>query len=73
MIDLTITQALEKLKAREISATELTRAYLDRIEKYGAELNCYITVTGERALADAAAADARIAAGDALALSLIHI
>lgn len=73
MIDLTITQALEKLKAREISATELTRAYLDRIEKYGAELNCYITVTGERALADAAAADARIAAGDALALDGIPI
>ena len=33
MIDLTITDALEKLNSREISATELTRAHLERIEK----------------------------------------
>ena len=64
MIDLTITEALKKLNSREISATELTRAHLDRIEKYGAELNCYITTTPERALSDAAAADARYAAGN---------
>ena len=73
MIDLTITEALEKLKSREISATELTHAYLDRIEKYGADLNCYITVTPERALSDAAAADARYANGDALPLDGIPI
>jgi aspartyl-tRNA(Asn)/glutamyl-tRNA(Gln) amidotransferase subunit A len=63
MIDLTIVEALKKLKSREISATELTRAHLNRIEKYGAELNCYITTTPERALADAAAADERYANG----------
>lgn len=68
MIDLTITQALEKLNKREISATELTRAYLNRIEKYGADLNCYITTTPERAIADAAAADARYASGTQLPL-----
>ncbi|MDW3024828.1 MAG: Asp-tRNA(Asn)/Glu-tRNA(Gln) amidotransferase subunit GatA [Alphaproteobacteria bacterium] len=68
MINLTLTQALEKLNNREISAVELTRAYLDRIEKYGADLNCYITTTPERALADAAASDARRAAGNALPL-----
>lgn len=73
MIDLTITQALEKLKSREISATELTRAYLDRIEKYGADLNCYITVTPERAIADATASDARYAANGALPLDGIPI
>lgn len=73
MIDLTITQALEKLKSREISATELTRAHLDRIAQYGADLNCYITTTPERALADAAAADARYAAGTALPLDGIPI
>ncbi|MDW2958746.1 MAG: Asp-tRNA(Asn)/Glu-tRNA(Gln) amidotransferase subunit GatA [Alphaproteobacteria bacterium] len=65
MINLTLTEALEKLNNREISAVELTRAYLDRIEKYGTDLNCYITTTPERALADAAASDARRAAGDA--------
>ena len=73
MIDLTLTQALEKLNKREISAVELTRAYLDRIEKYGTELNCYITITPERALSDAAASDARRAAGNALPLDGIPI
>ena len=73
MIDLTITEALEKLKSREISATELTHAYLERIEKYGADLNCYITTTPERALADASASDARYAAGNPLPLDGIPI
>ena len=63
MINLTIVEALKKLKAREISATELTRAHLNRIDKYGAELNCYITLTPERALSDAAAADERYTNG----------
>ena len=73
MIDLTITEALEKLKAGDISAIELTRAHLERIEKYGSELNCYITLTPERALSDAAAADARYAAGNPLPLDGIPI
>ncbi len=73
MIDLTITEALEKLKSGEISSTELTKAYLERIEKYGSELNCYITITPERALSDAAASDARYAAGNPLPLDGIPI
>lgn len=68
MINLTLTEVLQKLNAGEISAVELTRCYLDRIEKYGADLNCYITTTPERAMADAAASDARRAAGEALPL-----
>ena len=68
MINLTLTEALEKLNNREISAVELTRAYLERIEKYGADLNCYITTTPERAMADAAASDARRASGNVLPL-----
>ncbi|MBQ2005561.1 MAG: Asp-tRNA(Asn)/Glu-tRNA(Gln) amidotransferase GatCAB subunit A, partial [Alphaproteobacteria bacterium] len=73
MINLTLTEVLEKLNNREISSVELTRAYLDRIEKYGTDLNCYITTTPERALADAAASDARRAAGTALPLDGIPI
>lgn len=68
MINLTIKEALQKLKAREISATELTRAYLNRIEKYGKKLNCYITQTPERALMDAAKSDERYANGNPLPL-----
>ncbi len=73
MINLTLTEALKKLNNGEISAVELTRDYLDRIEKYGADLNCYITVTPERAMADAAASDARRAAGAALPLDGLPI
>jgi len=73
MIDLTMTEALEKLRSREISATELTRAYLDRIEKHGKNLNCYITTTPERALADAAESDRRYADGTARPLEGIPI
>ena len=68
MIDLTIKQALQKLKNREISATELTKAYLERIEKFGKDLNCYITITPERAMDDAAKSDERYGNGSALAL-----
>ena len=73
LIDLTITEALAKLKNREISATELTKAHLDRIEKFGNDLNCYITLTPERAMTDAAAADKRIAAGEMRTLDGIPI
>lgn len=73
MINLTIKQAIEKLKSRAISATELTRAFLDRIEKLNPELNAYITVTPERALSDAAASDARYADGTARPLDGIPI
>lgn len=73
MIDLTIHEALEKLKNGELSATELTRAYLNRIEKYGDELNCYITRTPERALADAETADKHYADGTARAMEGIPI
>jgi len=73
MINLTIKQALQKLKSGEISATELTNAHLDRIEKYNPELNAYITVTRERAVADAKAADERIANGSTHTLDGIPI
>jgi aspartyl-tRNA(Asn)/glutamyl-tRNA(Gln) amidotransferase subunit A len=73
MINLTITEALKKLSNREISATELARAHIERIEKYNPELNAYITTTPERALADALAADERIKNGTAHTLDGIPI
>ncbi len=65
LIDLTLTTALSKLKSGEITCTSLTVAYMDRIEKLNPELNAYITVTRERALADAAESDKRYANGTA--------
>lgn len=64
LTQLTISAALAKLRSREISAVELAQAYLARIEKLEPTLHAYITVTPERALSDAQAADAARAAGD---------
>ncbi|MBI1259205.1 MAG: Asp-tRNA(Asn)/Glu-tRNA(Gln) amidotransferase subunit GatA, partial [Chloroflexi bacterium] len=61
---LTITEALAKLRAREISSVELTQAYLKQIEALEPTIHAFITVTKERALKDAEAADTARKAGD---------
>ena len=53
------------LRAGEFSSEELTRSYLDRIAQFDTQLNSFVTVTGERALEQARAADARLRAGNA--------
>jgi aspartyl-tRNA(Asn)/glutamyl-tRNA(Gln) amidotransferase subunit A len=63
--DLTIDEARRRLRARELTSTELTRAALARIERLEPALHAFVTPTPELALAQAAAADARLAAGDA--------
>jgi aspartyl-tRNA(Asn)/glutamyl-tRNA(Gln) amidotransferase subunit A len=65
----TLAQLAGDLKARRVSATELTRHYLDRIERFDGQLNAFITVTAEQALAQAAVADQRLAKGDATPLT----
>ena len=64
IFDLTIHELHDKLKAKEVSSVEATRAMLDRIEAVDGQVNAYITVTPEQALVEAEAADRRIAAGD---------
>ena len=54
-----------KLARREVSSEEVTRHLLDRIAQLNQELNAYITVTEEEALAQAKEADQRLANGDA--------
>jgi aspartyl-tRNA(Asn)/glutamyl-tRNA(Gln) amidotransferase subunit A len=61
---LTLTQALEKLRAREISSVELTRAYLDRIEQVDPKVKSYLTIAETYALSAADAADHQRARGD---------
>ena len=61
--ELTITDAARRLRARELSATELTRALLARVAARDPELNAFITVAEEAALRDATAADARLGSG----------
>ena len=54
----------ELIRAREVSARELVQLYLDRIERLDPQLNAYRAVFAERALAEAAQADARAEAGE---------
>jgi aspartyl-tRNA(Asn)/glutamyl-tRNA(Gln) amidotransferase subunit A len=51
------------LRAKEISSVELTKLYLARLAKFGDVLGAVVTITHDRALREAAAADADIAAG----------
>src|SRR5713101_2716848 len=53
----------EKIRSRRLSPTEVTEAYLNRIEETDTQLRAYITVTGERARAAAKAAENEITAG----------
>jgi aspartyl-tRNA(Asn)/glutamyl-tRNA(Gln) amidotransferase subunit A len=69
----TIAQLAQGLQKGEFSSEELTRSYLDRIEKFDGQVNAYVTVTAELALATAKAADARIKAGNAGPLTGIPI
>ncbi len=64
LTELTITEALAKLDAKEISSVELTRAYLDQIARLDDQIKAYITVTPDLALAAAEAADQARAAGE---------
>lgn len=61
---LTLLQARDALRRGEITAVQLTRALLDRMAALEPRLHAYLTITEERALADAAAADRRRAQGD---------
>lgn len=65
MLDKTLTQLASGLAQGEFSSVELTQAYLERIRSHNADLNAYITVTDEIALAQAAMADEHRAAGNA--------
>lgn len=62
--ELTIHQALDALRRGEITSVALTQALLDRIAAVEGRVRAYLTVTGERALAQAAAADRRRAQGE---------
>ena len=56
----TIAELAAGLRRRDFSSQELTRHYLDRIERLDPRLNAFITVTADSALAAAAAADAAL-------------
>ena len=52
-----------KIRTRQLSSTELTEAYLTRLETIGPKLGAVVTVTRKLAMQQAAAADKEIKAG----------
>jgi aspartyl-tRNA(Asn)/glutamyl-tRNA(Gln) amidotransferase subunit A len=67
MTEITTATAAElagRIAAREVSSEEVTRAHLDRIAEVDGEINAFLHVGAEEALASARAVDARIAAGE---------
>jgi aspartyl-tRNA(Asn)/glutamyl-tRNA(Gln) amidotransferase subunit A len=53
LYDLTIKQVQEKLSAKEISAEDLTRAFIGRIKKNDSNINAFLTRTFDNALEQA--------------------
>ena len=58
-----VRQLSELLRTRKVSSVELTKLYLARLKRYDPTLHFVITLTEDRALKQAAAADAEISAG----------
>ena len=73
MTPYTLKQASELLQSKQISAVELATEYLKAIAARNAAINGYITLDEEKTLAEARAADARIAAGEATALTGVPV
>ncbi len=73
MHTLTVAELLHGLEAGQFSSEELTRHFLERIAARDSRYNSYITVTEEQALAQARAADAARARGDAGLLTGVPI
>lgn len=64
----TIAELSAGLQNKTFSSEELTQHFINRIKRHDASLNSFITVTEERALQQARAADQRIAKGEKLPL-----
>jgi aspartyl-tRNA(Asn)/glutamyl-tRNA(Gln) amidotransferase subunit A len=73
VLDSSLSELSGALKQKKISPTELTRLHLERIGRLNPDLNAFITVDEERALADAKRAEAMLARGGAGPLAGIPI
>ncbi len=60
---LSATELASLIKSKQVSPVEATEAYLERIPQVDSHLNSYITVTQERAMADAHLAEQEISSG----------
>ena len=60
----TVEGLAQQVRDRQVSARELTQGALDRIGALDGDLHAFLSVDGERALADAALLDERLASGE---------
>lgn len=63
LVWLSVIDLGRRIRTREITATRVAQAFLDRIAALNPRLEAFVTVPAERALAEAAAADAEIEKG----------
>ena len=61
---LSASELSKKIKSKEITSTELTKLYIDRIEKYDDAINSVVVKIFDKALEDAEKADKALAKGD---------
>ncbi|TMB99627.1 MAG: Asp-tRNA(Asn)/Glu-tRNA(Gln) amidotransferase subunit GatA [Chloroflexi bacterium] len=61
---LTLSEAAELLRRREASSVELTQAAFERVARLDREIHAFLTLTQERALAQARRADEMLAGGE---------
>ena len=73
MIERSLSELAAALAAKEISSVELTQLYLDRIARLNPALNAFIGIDAQKSLAQARAADERLARGEAGPLSGIPL
>jgi len=73
MHNLSLKALADGLRSKQFSSRELTAHFLGRIERLEPQLNSFITVTAEQALAQADAADQRLARGEAAPLTGIPL
>jgi aspartyl-tRNA(Asn)/glutamyl-tRNA(Gln) amidotransferase subunit A len=73
MSETSLASLAAQLSSKQISSRELARAYLDRINALNPAINAFITVDADKTLAEAAAADALLAAGQAGPLTGVPI
>ena len=65
---LSATELRGLIAAKRISPVEIVRAVLARAEVLQGELNCFITICGDEAMAQARAAERKVMAGEELGL-----
>jgi hypothetical protein len=58
-----VVQLAQLIRTRRVSSLALTEMYIERLKRLGPSLHCVITITEERALAQARRADREIAGG----------